>query len=165
MESDNTRDRDDVYAKDDANHSQASTTWSSPPSSLSLSLSLFPPPSFFLIVSVSVTWLKLVTWIEASVSATLYASYTAEMCERGGDKQGGMQCQRPSFTQLTRADQIPLSSTDTASYSILTGPLWSSPKSIWTELKEFVFSPWVATRLILHIHLLSLRSVNENRQK
>lgn len=57
----NTRDKDGVYAKDDANHSQASTTWSSP---FSPSPSPFPPPAFYLIVSVSVTWLKLVTWID-----------------------------------------------------------------------------------------------------
>lgn len=60
-ESDNTRDKDGVYAKDDANHSQASTTWSSP---FSLFPSHLPPPAFYLIVSVSVTWLKLVTWID-----------------------------------------------------------------------------------------------------
>lgn len=76
------------------------------------------------------------------------------MCEYGGDKQGSSQCQRPSFTQLTHVDQIPLRSTDTASYSILTRPFWSQPESIWTEPKEFVFSPWVKTRLMLHIHLL-----------
>lgn len=51
--SDNTIDRDSVYAKDDTTHLQASTTWSS----------LFPFLSFCLIVSVRVSWLKLVTWI------------------------------------------------------------------------------------------------------
>lgn len=162
-ESDNTRDRDIVSTNNDTNHSQASTTWSSPPLPLSFLLLL----SHFSL-SVSVTWLKLVIWIYGNLKPfsirNITCINTTEICEYGGGKKSILQCQRPSLTQLTHVHQIPLRSTDTASYSILTRPFWSQPQENldWTRRMCFPHGLQCGS---FYKSTSSLDSVTENRPK
>lgn len=144
--SDNAGDRDGVYAKYDANHSQASTICSSPSS------------FFHCLRQCDLTEASNMTLSrpQASQYPWHYMHQTQLKCVimEGTNK---VDCSaRPSFTQLTHIDQISQRSTDTDSNGILT-----RPRVLGLNQRNLCFPHGSQCG---SFYTSSLYSVNENRQ-